>query len=871
MVTGMSYIESVQALFDLVGMKYPFSEIGVPTKHDYRYPHEEPINDKKKVYEYLGRRGISPQTVDYADVREDAAGNIVFNYYDTNNVLTMVKYRPSHKIDKSKGEPKNWCQKDSDTSPLLFNMNKVNPSEPLVITEGECMKGDSEVLTPTGWVRLDEYSGQKVLQITEDLRGEFVTPIAYVKHEYDGAMYCQNGRAVSYEVTENHNVVYVDHRGRIKKVKASDVPKSIGLGYIPCTTSVDGPGIPLTDEQIALYLAISADCTIDIKKTTRHSRFAVRKDRKYQRMKYLLEACGVEYFDSIERKSHGKKYHYLGFKTPDYVTSKLLPAEWIYLATNKQRKFIIEEMVHWDGNKVKTRNQYEYSSKEIHNAEIIQTIAHTCGYTSSIIRRQNDFGKWYKVSVLLKKRGFSHQDGFKTEQYNGMVYCVTVPTGMIMVRQNEHIFITGNCDTLAVLEAGYGNVVSVPLGSQNMHWIEENFDWLEQFQSIIICSDNDEPGVKMRKEAIARLGSWRCKYVEIPQTYTDDKGVIHVVKDANEVLYYMGKKALIDLILNASDAGVPTVSNVSEIDDVDLDEIDGVETGIAELDRQIMRLFYGTLTVVSGRPGSGKTSFLSQLVCQSLDQNIVPLMYSRELPGFLQKSWIYSVMAGPANAVAYESRSGGTYYKITPESRDLITKYYDKKWFLYRDDASNKLDDILKTMESCLRRYSARLIILDNLMTIDVQGDAESELQKQTECVTKLIEFAIKWQAAIVLVCHPRKLESGSDVGIYDIAGTSNIINLAHRTFSLRRIDKDNEHSDYDVVLTLIKDRLYGNANKKIYMYYDPASRRFYSNPEEYNHQYAWEAGVQRPMLPYPHADQNEVYGDPIPQQKRRA
>lgn len=61
----------------------------------------------------------------------------MFNYYDTNDVLTLVKYRPSHKIDKSKGEVKTWCQKDADTSPILFNMNRVNVDSPLLICEGE--------------------------------------------------------------------------------------------------------------------------------------------------------------------------------------------------------------------------------------------------------------------------------------------------------------------------------------------------------------------------------------------------------------------------------------------------------------------------------------------------------------------------------------------------------------------------------------------------------------------------------------------------------------------------------------------------------------------------------------------------------------
>ena len=64
----------------------------------------------------------------------------------------------------------------------------------------------------------------------------------------------------------------------------------------------------------------------------------------------------------------------------------------------------------------------------------------------------------------------------------------------------------GEGDCLSVIEAGYTNVVSVPNGSQNMQWIEENWDWLSQFPKIIIWSDNDEPGKKMRKEAIHRLG-----------------------------------------------------------------------------------------------------------------------------------------------------------------------------------------------------------------------------------------------------------------------------------------------------------------------------------------------------------------------------
>ena len=171
MATGLTYIQAVQKLFELAGINYSFGEAGIKTKRDYVYPHLEDSGDRGQIYDYLGKRCISQTTIDNAGVTQDDEGNICFNYYDECDVLTMVKKRPSRRVKK--GENKTWCQKGSDTAPLLFNMNKINVLSPLVVCEGECMKGDSQVLTPNGWVRLDKYDGEQVLQIDENLCGNF--------------------------------------------------------------------------------------------------------------------------------------------------------------------------------------------------------------------------------------------------------------------------------------------------------------------------------------------------------------------------------------------------------------------------------------------------------------------------------------------------------------------------------------------------------------------------------------------------------------------------------------------------------------------------------------------------------------------------
>lgn len=122
----------------------------------------------------------------------------------------------------------------------------------------------------------------------------------------------------------------------------------------------------------------------------------------------------------------------------------------------------------------------------------------------------------------------------------------------------------GEPDCLSAIEAGFKNAVSVPLGSSNLHWIDENLEWLDQFDSIIICADNDDAGVKMQKECVPRLGSWRTKVVDIPAIPIGNTG--RVTKDLNEILYVCGKDKVLELILDAKDSPVPSVVDLSDVE-----------------------------------------------------------------------------------------------------------------------------------------------------------------------------------------------------------------------------------------------------------------------------------------------------------------
>lgn len=551
MEKGRTFLDATKYLFEKADIQYSFGEQDVKTKRDYKYPHEEPLNEKKNVLEYWGRRGISKNVIDYLDIREDEHGNGVFNFYDTNDVLTMVKYRPARTIEKASKSPKTWCQSGADTAPLLFNMNRVNTSKPLLVCEGE------------------------------------------------------------------------------------------------------------------------TDCA-------------------------------------------------------------------------------------------------------------------------------------------------------------------------------------------SAIEAGYLNTVSVPLGAGNMHWIEENWDWLEEFESIIIWSDNDSAGEKMRKDAIYRLGTWRTKYIVTPSYFEKADGKRIPLKDVNDCLQVGGKEYVLKLISDAKDVPVKSVVDYSDIDELDISQMDGVITGLKPLDNELLKIFYGTLTVLSGRPGSGKTSIIDQTIARTIDAGNPVFLFSKEMPERMSANWFNTIIAGRRNMEERTTVDGRKYHIVPTSTQKKMQSFYNKKLLIYKDDEPNDVESVIKSAEECVRKYAAKLIVLDNLMMIDLQCNESDKNTAQTNLINTLIKFASKYNVAVVLIAHPRKTaDSNSDIEMYDISGSSNIINLAMRSIGLRRVSKKEKEDPkskwgkYDVVLTVIKDRLLGKADFQMGLWYDLTSRRFYTDYDEYDAQFAWDTNVYSSKLPY--------------------
>lgn len=446
--------------------------------------------------------------------------------------------------------------------------------------------------------------------------------------------------------------------------------------------------------------------------------------------------------------------------------------------------------------------------------------------------------------------------------------------------QQPLIITSGEGDCATCIECGFFNAVSIDMGDQSTHWISECWDFLQQFDSIILVHDNDDSGRKFAREVTARLGEYRVRIVNIPTPHTLPDGTKVRVKDLNELLYYQGKDAVREAITTATQAEIPAVIDYTDVTKFDMSDVPGFITGLTDLDAALDKFYMGTTTILTGSPGAGKSSFLSTLICRSIQQDFPCFIYSGELSNPSLKSWVDFVHAGQRGLQAYQSPvNSNIYYTIRPDVFRKINATYKGKLFFYRDGFDHKVSHLLQTAESVVRINGVKTLIFDNMTSVDLENNDNDKYIRQEEFIRNVIEFSKRWQVCCVVVLHPRKMQAVQRMGLYDLQGVTAAVNLAHRVLSLYRVTKREKEGEmgrggewyrkpipYDVMIDVLKDRFGSAAGKEIGLYYDVPSKRFFDSVQSLDHRYDWDdADYGNAPLPFgiPQFEAaNEIFGE---------
>ena len=303
-----------------------------------------------------------------------------------------------------------------------------------------CLTGDHEVLTDSGWVRLNEWRGGKIAcwnAATETVSFQKAEGVCF---DYDGPVYTYRSARIDQCSTPDHKMRVQPRRGdpwtdmtvEEMAMRRPCIPFT-GCRYVRSSTNPNW---------LRVLIMVQADGTYT---EDGAMRFHFKKQRKIERCKMLLRKAEIPF---VVRKETSGAFSIAvpGRAVPLWLrefSSKTFG--WWLLDENAD--IIFDELPHWDGF-YPAPNSIQYSTTNKQNADIIQALAHLSGRSCIMKARKGANGNCSPSYVLdiWTTPGNSHELRVKPvmEEYKGNVYCAVTRTGYFLVRRNGKVWVTGN-------------------------------------------------------------------------------------------------------------------------------------------------------------------------------------------------------------------------------------------------------------------------------------------------------------------------------------------------------------------------------------------------------------------------------------------
>lgn len=261
-----------------------------------------------------------------------------------------------------------------------------------------------------------------------------------------------------------------------------------------------------------------------------------------------------------------------------------------------------------------------------------------------------------------------------------------------------------------------------------------------------------------------------------------------------------------------------------------------IPTGFTVIDKEIGGLALGDVTILSGYPGSGKTSLINCVALNAIQKGFKVAVWSGELQDFRFQSWIDQTAAGKQFVRKYQS------WWFTPQDVcKTINEWLTGKLFLYNNEYGNKFSQIFADIKECIEQNNTQLIVLDNLTALSLDSFTGERNDRQSAFVNDIKELAKKANIHILLVVHPRKEIGNAFLRRESISGTADLANLVDNILIAHRVGKDfevrakpffgvnrcEELLQFQEVLEIAKNRSLGKQDITLGLYFEPESRRF--------------------------------------------
>ena len=388
----------------------------------------------------------------------------------------------------------------------------------------------------------------------------------------------------------------------------------------------------------------------------------------------------------------------------------------------------------------------------------------------------------------------------------------------------KYITITeGEIDAMSTYEmlGSKWAVVSIKNGVQSaVQNCKQHLEYLNTFENVVVCFDNDKPGIEASQKVAQLFEPNKCKIVRLEH------------KDPNEY-QKMGKAK--DFIQNwwSAEAYTPAgIMNLSKLGESLYDEKDceTIPYPWSAMNEKTYGMRTGELVTFTSGAGMGKSSIMRELmhhILRNSGDNIGILALEEST-----KNTAFNIMSVEANERLYIKEIRNKF------SREQLNKWQEDtigsgRFFAFDHFGSIGNDEILSRIRYMAKSLDCKWIFLDHL-SILVSGQDEGDERKSIDVLmTKLRSLVEETGVGLLLVSHLRRPsgdlghENGKEVTLSHLRGSASIAHLSDSVIALER----NQQAEDDVIactttIRILKNRYTGETGVCSYLHYDKNSGR---------------------------------------------
>jgi twinkle protein len=377
----------------------------------------------------------------------------------------------------------------------------------------------------------------------------------------------------------------------------------------------------------------------------------------------------------------------------------------------------------------------------------------------------------------------------------------------------------GELDCLSTYEM-FGSrwpAVSVNNGAHCVANVKANLTWLDSFETVIICFDNDEDGREAAKKIAPILGPNKCKILTLAKH-----------KDANDYLTAGDTKAFYD---EWWECPKYTVSGVATVEEMRAALMDYRDTELIPLPESFGNLNYmmrggiarGELVSIIAHTSIGKTTILNELIyhfATETKEKIGCFMVEDNIDETIRK--VVSVHTGE-NLQLVKPKD----LNVDNIMDEALEIGFASKIQLHSDGGGSiDLEEMFSKIRFFVKGLGCTVILVDPLHTA-IKNLSNENIE---EVMDRFIKLCKETKVSVILSTHTRKPDDGAHphkISEYDVKGSGAIPQACHTNilFSRDKLAED-EYTKNSTRIRVPKLRRTGQTGEGGWAYFNPDKAR---------------------------------------------